>query len=133
MSTTVARGIAKGLLKFGVKRVYGIIGTSILEFIDSLYDFRDKIRFVTTRHEQVAVSMADAEGRLYSTLLKNPDFVKLAESFGAKGIRVDNDSEAKAVIKEMLKEDKPVIVDLIIDPNDMPPFNLEASLKMSSR
>jgi len=72
-------------------------------------------------------------GRLYGTLLKNPDFVKVAESFGAKGIRVDNDSEAKAVIKEMLKEDKPVIVDLIIDPNDMPPFNLEASLKMSSR
>jgi len=71
-------------------------------------------------------------GRLYGTLLKNPDFVKLAESFGAQGIRVDNDAEAKTAIEEMLQEDKPVIIDLIIDPNDMPPFNLEASLKMTS-
>jgi len=71
-------------------------------------------------------------GRLYGTLLKNPDFVKLAESFGAQGVRVDNDAEAKTAIEEMLQEDKPVIIDLIIDPNDMPPFNLEASLKMTS-
>lgn len=64
MNLSVAEAVAECLKKFGVKRVYGLIGTSILDFIDALYDYREDIRFITTRHEQVAVSMADAEGRL---------------------------------------------------------------------
>lgn len=32
MSMTVAKGFAECLRRFGVKRVYGIIGTSILDF-----------------------------------------------------------------------------------------------------
>ncbi|MCY0891497.1 MAG: thiamine pyrophosphate-binding protein [Pyrobaculum arsenaticum] len=50
------------LEQLGVKRIYGLIGTSILDFIDAVKDSR--IRYISTRHEQVAVSMADAEGRL---------------------------------------------------------------------
>jgi len=50
------------LKQLGVKRVYGLIGTTILDFVDALKD--SGIRYVSTRHEQVAVSMADAEGRL---------------------------------------------------------------------
>ena len=64
MRLTAAKALAESLSKLGVRRVYGLIGTSILDFIDTLYDYRDSIRFITTRHEQVAVSMADAEGRL---------------------------------------------------------------------
>lgn len=63
MTYTVAAYIIETLKLLGVKRIYGIIGTSILDFIDALYDYRSDIRFVTTRHEQVAVSMADAEYR----------------------------------------------------------------------
>ncbi|MDG6901778.1 MAG: thiamine pyrophosphate-binding protein [Nitrososphaerota archaeon] len=47
---------------YGVKRAYGLIGTSVLDLMDALS--RSKIRYVSTRHEQVAVSMADAEGRV---------------------------------------------------------------------
>jgi acetolactate synthase-1/2/3 large subunit len=47
-----------------VQRVYGVIGTSILGFFDGLYEARESIRYVSCRHEQVAASMADAEGRL---------------------------------------------------------------------
>ncbi|MGC9149431.1 MAG: thiamine pyrophosphate-binding protein [Sulfolobales archaeon] len=50
------------LKQLDVKRLYGLIGTSILDFIDALRD--SGIRYISTRHEQVAVSMADAEGRL---------------------------------------------------------------------
>ena len=64
MRLNVARALAECLGRLGVRRVYGLIGTSILDFIDALYDYSDSIRFITTRHEQVAVSMADAEGRL---------------------------------------------------------------------
>ncbi|BAA81525.1 putative acetolactate synthase [Aeropyrum pernix K1] len=60
---TVAEAIARGLVAAGVARIYGIIGTSIVDFVDALYDYRDRIDFVTTRHEQVAVSAADAEYR----------------------------------------------------------------------
>lgn len=59
----VARAIARALSDLGVKRIYGIIGTSIVDFIDALYDHRE-IRYISCRHEQVSASMADAEGRL---------------------------------------------------------------------
>jgi acetolactate synthase-1/2/3 large subunit len=58
----VAEVVVACLRHLGVKRVYGLIGTSILDFIDALRD--SGIRYLSTRHEQVAVSMADAEGRI---------------------------------------------------------------------
>jgi len=62
----VAHATVECFKRLGISRIYGLIGTSILDFVDALYDYRDDIRFITTRHEQVAVSMADAEGRLTS-------------------------------------------------------------------
>lgn len=59
-----AHAVAECLKNFGVGRVYGIIGTSIVDFVDALYDYREEIRYISCRHEQVAASMADAEGRL---------------------------------------------------------------------
>ncbi|MBN2098543.1 MAG: thiamine pyrophosphate-binding protein [Dehalococcoidia bacterium] len=61
---TGAQALAKALLKMGATRIYGIIGTSNVAFVDALYDMRDQIRYMSCRHEQVAASMADAEGRL---------------------------------------------------------------------
>jgi len=58
----VAEVVVACLKQLGVKRIYGLIGTSILDFVDALKD--SGIRYVSTRHEQVAVSMADAEGRM---------------------------------------------------------------------
>jgi acetolactate synthase-1/2/3 large subunit len=49
----------------------------------------------------------------YSAAL--PDFVKLAEAFGAVGLRASKVSEVDDVIKEMLAVDKPVIVDCCVD------------------
>ena len=59
-----AHSIAECMKNFGVRRVYGIIGTSVVDFVDALYDYRDDICYISCRHEQVAASMADAEGRL---------------------------------------------------------------------
>jgi acetolactate synthase-1/2/3 large subunit len=61
---TGAQALTSALLKMGTTRLYGIIGTSNVAFVDALYDVRDQIRYVSCRHEQVAASMADAEGRL---------------------------------------------------------------------
>jgi len=65
---TVSSFIVEALRNVGVKRVYGLIGSSILDFFDALYDYRDRVRLITVRHEQSAVSMADAEYRVSGNL-----------------------------------------------------------------
>ena len=44
-----------------------------------------------------------------------PDFVKLAEAYGATGMRVTRNEDVKNVINKALKIDGPVIVDCIVD------------------
>jgi acetolactate synthase-1/2/3 large subunit len=44
-----------------------------------------------------------------------PDFVKLAESFGAVGLRATTPGELDDVIQEMIAVDKPVIADIVVD------------------
>lgn len=44
-----------------------------------------------------------------------PDFVKLAEAYGAVGIRAKNPDELDEKIKEMISIDKPVIFDCVVD------------------
>ena len=44
-----------------------------------------------------------------------PDFVKLAEAYHAVGIRCDKPSELDGAIKEMIKVDRPVIFDCVVD------------------
>ena len=44
-----------------------------------------------------------------------PDFVKLAESFKAKGLRATKSDEVDTVIKEMIQFDGPVIADIVVD------------------
>lgn len=49
-----------------------------------------------------------------------PDFVKLAESYGAKGIRVTKKQEIAAAFEEAKKNTKtPTIIEFIIDPEEM--------------
>ena len=47
-----------------------------------------------------------------------PDFVKIAESFGATGLRTEKPSEIDDLIKEMIKVKGPVICDVIVDPSE---------------
>jgi acetolactate synthase-1/2/3 large subunit len=44
-----------------------------------------------------------------------PDFVKLAEAFGAVGLRVERPDELDAAIGEMLAVDRAVILDVVVD------------------
>ena len=47
-----------------------------------------------------------------------PDFVKLAESFGALGLRATKPDEVDGVIDEMIAADRAVIVDMVVDQNE---------------
>ena len=57
-----AQALAECLGAAQVERIYGILGTSNIAFVNALYDKRDQIRYICTRHEQVAASMADPAG-----------------------------------------------------------------------
>jgi acetolactate synthase-1/2/3 large subunit len=50
-----------------------------------------------------------------TTLDHNPDFVKLAEAFGAVGLRATKPEEVEAVLKEGLASPKTVIMEFITD------------------
>ncbi len=47
-----------------------------------------------------------------------PDFIKLAEAYGCKGIKADNPRELDEKIKEMVQFNGPVIFDCRVDPNE---------------
>ncbi|MBS1303567.1 acetolactate synthase 3 large subunit [Loktanella sp. SALINAS62] len=47
-----------------------------------------------------------------------PDFVKLAEAFGAKGIKVDDAADLDDAIREMIAYDGPVILDCLVEKHE---------------
>jgi acetolactate synthase-1/2/3 large subunit len=58
------------------------------------------------------------EKRYSATILgrTSPDFVKLAEAYGAVGLRATKPSEVEPVIRAALASDKPTIMDFIVSP-----------------
>lgn len=61
---TTADALLACLKAAGVLRVYGLIGSSTTPFYRALASACGRIRYISVRHEQVAMAMADAEGRL---------------------------------------------------------------------
>lgn len=55
---------------------------------------------------------------------ENPDFVKYAEACGAKGYRVERLDEFVPVFREALSLGKPCIIDVLVDSETYPPFDL---------
>ena len=54
-------------------------------------------------------------GRPSHVEFKNPDFVKYAESFGARGYRVEKTADLVPILKSALAEDRVAIVDCPVD------------------
>lgn len=57
------RAVVESLRTEGVRYVYGIVGSCMVEILDDMYDRRD-IGWVGTRHEQGAAHMADGYARV---------------------------------------------------------------------
>lgn len=54
-------------------------------------------------------------GRLIGADLKNPDFMKLAESFGVAGYRVSSPDELKPVLAKAIDDNKPALIEISIE------------------
>ncbi|MGD0541520.1 MAG: thiamine pyrophosphate-dependent enzyme, partial [Tepidisphaeraceae bacterium] len=50
--------------------------------------------------------------------MKNPQFAKVAEAFGIRGIRCENKADVPKIVKEMLDFKGPVVVDFRVEPNE---------------
>jgi acetolactate synthase-1/2/3 large subunit len=58
-------------------------------------------------------------GQRYShTRMKNPNFAKLAEACGIRGIRCEHKADVPKVVAEMIQHDGPVIVDFRVETNE---------------
>ena len=55
------------------------------------------------------------DSNLIGADLDNPDFVKLAESFGVAGYRVESPDELKPALTKAIDEDKPAIIEVVIE------------------
>ena len=68
--------------------------------------------FRNDSYGNVASDLDEAFGGAYETDLHNPDLVKFAESFGAIGIRADDQMELEELIPLALERRSPVIIDV---------------------
>jgi pyruvate dehydrogenase (quinone) len=55
--------------------------------------------------------------------LKNPDFAKMANSIGIKGIRVEDPADLKEAVSQTLAQKGPALLDVVVNPQElsMPP------------
>ena len=54
----------------------------------------------------------------YQVMLKNPDFVKLAASYGIDGVRVDNIADLEMLLDKDLKG--PLVVEIVVESENIP-------------
>jgi len=55
----------------------------------------------------------------YGTVLHNPDFAKVAEAVGMRGIRVEDPHDVEAGVREALAHDGPVLLDVLTNPDEI--------------
>ena len=61
-------------------------------------------------------------GRSEAAEVHNPDFVALAQAMGAVGTRISRPEQLRSVVGEALRGRQPTIIDVPIDPNELPPM-----------
>ena len=82
---------------------------------------------IVFNNESFGASYADQEhrfgGRVIGTRIHNPDFAKLAESYGALGVKLSGHQELGPALRDALKAERPVLIEVPI-PNLVPPFQI---------
>jgi thiamine pyrophosphate-dependent acetolactate synthase large subunit-like protein len=100
--------IVRCLESEAVEYIFGLPGEENMDVLDAL--LASSIQFVMTRHEP------------------NPDFVRYAESFGARGYRVAAADELAPALHAALQQNTLSVIDCPIDFNE----NLKLTEKLGS-
>ena len=62
-------------------------------------------------------------GRVIGTRLHNPDYAKLAEAYGAQGVKLSSHEELGPALRSALRAEEPVLIEVPV-PNLVPPFQI---------
>ena len=54
----------------------------------------------------------------HTSMAGSPDFVRVAEAYGAKGLRASDEKTATAAITQAMTEKGPVLIDFVVDPEE---------------
>ncbi len=84
------------------------------------YDIPVKVAILNNDFQGMVKQWQDLfyERRYSQTKMKNPNFSKMAESFGVRGIRCDAKCDVEKTVKEMLAHKGPIVVDFYVEPNE---------------
>jgi len=84
------------------------------------YDIPVKVAILNNDFQGMVKQWQDLfYGRRYSqTVMKNPNFAKLAEAYGIRGIRCDHKCDVEKTVKEMVTHKGPIVVDFYVEPNE---------------
>ena len=55
----------------------------------------------------------------FGTVLHNPDFARVAEAIGLRGVRVESPHDVDDAVREALQADGPVLLDMITNPDEI--------------
>jgi len=72
-------------------------------------------------------------GRVIGTDMVNPDFVALAEAYGARGERVEKTEEFEAAFARCLAADRPALIEVMLDPDILTPTASVKSLRAQAK
>jgi len=96
-----------GGFMFGVQE----LATAVMHRINLVTVIFTNAAYGNVRRDQMTVY----DGRLMGAELVNPDFVKLAESFGAVAYRATSPAELKKTLERAFKDDAPVVIEVPVE------------------
>ncbi len=82
-----------------------------------------------SKYNLPAFSLKMMFNRTIGVDLMKVDFSKLAEIYNIKGFRVEKPDDLQNVFATALEINKPVIIDIVIDPNEIPPVGKRKLIK----
>jgi acetolactate synthase-1/2/3 large subunit len=72
-------------------------------------------------------------GRVIGTDMVNPDFVALAEAYGAHSERVEKTDEFEAAFERSLAANRPALIEVMLDPDILTPTASVESLRAQAK
>jgi acetolactate synthase-1/2/3 large subunit len=84
------------------------------------YDIPVKVAILNNDFQGMVKQWQDLfyQKRYSQTAMKNPNFAKLAEACGIRGIRCEHKADVDKTVREMITHKGPVVVDFLVEPNE---------------